>query len=52
MKSWWKGSNIPQLSSGRQLYKNLFPDTTSASVLLLTTLRSTLYMYMCIFFVR
>jgi hypothetical protein len=46
MRSWWKvlkhGSAYKWQT---QVYKNLFPDMTSASVLVLTTSRSALYMY-------
>jgi hypothetical protein len=49
MRSWWKVSKHGWAhrwqTSMTQTYKNLFPDTTSASILMVTILRSSLSMY-------
>jgi hypothetical protein len=53
MRSWWKvlkhGWAHRQQTFLTQKYKNLFPDTTSVSIPAMTTLRSSLSMY--VFFV-
>jgi hypothetical protein len=53
MRNWWKVSKHgwahTQKTSLTQAYKNLFPDTTNASILVVTTLGSTLHMH--VFFV-
>jgi hypothetical protein len=43
----WLSSQVADFLT--QAYKNLFPDTTTASILVVTTLRSSLSMY--VFFV-
>jgi hypothetical protein len=49
MRSWWNVSKHGwahrQQTSLTQAYKNLFPNTTGASILAMTTLRSSLSMY-------
>jgi hypothetical protein len=54
MRSWWKASKHGfahrQQTSLAQVYKNLFPDMTSASVPVVTPLRSSLSM--CVFFCK
>jgi hypothetical protein len=51
--SWWRWQNVAELTGGRlrwtHAYKNLFRNTTGASILAVTMLRSSLSMY--IFFV-
>jgi hypothetical protein len=53
MRSWWKVSKRgwahTQQTSLTKAYKNVFPDMTSASILVVTTFRSSLSMY--VFFV-
>jgi hypothetical protein len=53
MRSWWKVSKCSWANRRQtyltQTYKNLFPDMTSASILAVTTLRSSFSIY--IFFV-
>jgi hypothetical protein len=49
MRSWWKVSKrgwAQWQTSLTQAYKNVFPDTTSASIQAVTTLRSSLSMYL------
>jgi hypothetical protein len=53
MRGWWKMSKRGwahrRWTSLTQAYKNLFPDTTSASVPAVTVLRSSLSMYVFFF---